>query len=188
MNKPMQAEHVPRNFEPINYFTRVKAAIKRSGELSINVIQHEFSDDGTQEYRKVYSFADCNVRLAYEDGTIIDAEDFDKVFEKPMVVIYCQSDDNDILTNGNLVVEFNILVNTKDAGRIKLDAYTQLCQLLLNPEEFGGYWTQFGLFPRGCKTTEIKDGKVIDPDLAGRLLLRSILVRFSVLGELYGAR
>lgn len=172
----------------MNVWISIKQALIKSSDVPIVLVQHEFSEDGLTEYRKEYRFSDCNIHLAFENGTMIDADEFDKVMTKPKIVIYARINNNDIVVDGNVLAEFNILVNTKDAGRIKLDAYTQLCQMLLNYHDFGGYWAQFGLLPREWQTTDVKDGRIIDPDLTGRLMIRSVISRFSVVGELYGAR
>lgn len=171
----------------INYWTRLKQGLVKSADVPVSVVIHELSDDLATEYRLEISMADCDVKLSYEDGTLIESDQFDKVVTKPVIIVNAIIDDNSVVTSGNLMAEFTILVNLKNAGRFYLDAYTQLCQVLLNPDDFGGYWQQFGLLPIQHKVTEPVDGRAIDPDLAGRVIFRSVLARFALLGELYGA-
>lgn len=179
------AFYIPRTYEVINYYTRLKAALIKAGDVSITAVHHEVASG--VEYRAEYSFADCDIKLAFEDSTKIDADEFDKFFSRPVIIIYAE-ETSSLITAGTMTVEFNILVNTQRGGRITLDGLTQLCQVLLNREEYGGFWAEFGLLPHDVTITEIVDGSEIDPDLTNRLLIRSVLARFSKIGATYGTR
>lgn len=147
---------------------------------------------GGAEFRQEFRFGDMDLLLEYEDTTFTDEEytspDGDVlVFSKPNMVMYGQyQSTGSPRTRGTLLMEWQIIVNSTENGRLNLDGYSQLCHSVMEYDDVGHptqqeIWSEYGLLPRYFQLTKIRDGLSIAPELQARLLQRSILCSFSIL-------
>ncbi len=180
-------------YEIINYYTNLKKSLEEIalGQViaPIEIIHHDVLSG--VEYRDKFSLSECNIRLAFEGGGIINVSDIGKVLDKPTIVLYVEESNKNTgrgRTQGDLLVEFQIVCDASKYKRVKLDAYSQLIQVICDPNENGGFWVKRGLLPRYTLIGEIRDGSIFGEDFTNRLLLRSVIVNFSVIGELHVAR
>lgn len=144
------------------------------------------------DFRQEYRFGDMDILLEYEDLDFTDDEEIDAngdrlIFAKPNMVIYGQYQlDTTNKIRGTLLMEWQIIVNTANHGRLNLDGYSQLCQSIFDHDDVGQpaqqeTWSEFGLLPRWFQLTKIRDGSSIAPELQARIMQRSILCSISIL-------
>ena len=164
----------------IDMYLPLKMVLKNSAPWSDVVLR-------TGTYNDRYSINDMNVWLAHENSGYINDESKTGVLEKPTIIIHQTEESSiDLVEDAVVVAEIQVLVNnpgTKDVkgGRPALDGYTQLCKHITDKEQI---WLRKGGFvPRKRRITRPRGGEAIDPNLKGRLLMRSLIVHLSYFGD-----
>lgn len=161
-----------------NEFTALKQAIVISAPYSDVVVRGA-------DYNHRFSINDMNVWIEYENQDYIDS-DQPQVLEKPTLIIFQSNHIDPAFTEDSIIVaELQVLVNLDGdgsslIGRPALDGYTQLCNHIIDREE--KFVRSAGFVLRKCLVTRPRGGEYIDPNLKGRLLMRSLIAYFSYLG------
>lgn len=167
---------------------RVRTALVNSATVPIT-LSYEGLDNAGERYTNLFRFADLEILLDFEDTTFTDS-DMEVVLAKPRLLISSTIGTRIGLRHeADMTMEWLLMVNTANFGRLNLEGYSQLCQVICDFNQFGWYWHQYGLVPRNSRLSPVKDGGAIATELQSRVLLRSLFVNFSLIGELHdGAR
>lgn len=180
---------IPNSINPAVYkegniiLAKMRDAMNKSSEIGLTHAFHGTNPTTGQEFRNEYRFTDMDILLDYEDTDIMDS-DTEEVLAKPRLIMASEGNNGDRVSEGNLLVEWMVIVNAASNGRLNLEGYCQLCQYMCS-EEVWWHWHPYGLLPRLCVVTKVRDGGILDPDLRSRLLIRSLMTHFSIVGEMH---
>lgn len=164
-----------------NLRSTVKKGLKAVPDFGI---QFEEFSNGIW-YRNKYKLSEIEFKIEYEDTDFLEnSETF--ILKKPTVIIRA----NEVSSNrsyqrseGALLSELQLIVNTKPQGALAIDGYLTLLRLYCNPIKGKDNWIRFGLVPQFIQETRTYNGDRIAEKLKNRLLIRSLLVTFEILGE-----
>lgn len=183
----MDAPFIPNSINPAVYkeghiwLAKCRDACNASAKRGVTYAFH--GGEGANEYRNEFRFSDMEIVLDFEDNTFLDSGE-EQVLDKPRLTLASESNDVDKTSEGNLLIEWMIITNRANSGRLQLEGYSQLCKYTCS-DEMWWLWSEFGLLPRFCVVTKVRDGGRIDPDLRSRLLVASLMTNFSVIGEMH---
>jgi len=164
-----------------NYRSTVKKGLQAEPDFGLQF--QEFS--GGVWYQNKFKLSELDFKIEYEDTDFLEDSDTFSL-DKPTIIIRA----NEVSSKrayqrsaGVLLSELQLIVNTKPQGALVLDGYLTLLRLYCNPIEGKDNWIKFGLVPQFIQETRSYNGDRIAEKLKNRLLIRSLLVTFEILGE-----
>lgn len=179
---------VPTSINPAVYvegkswLVAVREVCEESALRGVVWALHGSLNNGT-EYRNEFRFSDMDIVLDFEDNTFLDSGT-ETVLDKPRLTLACEYNNLDKVSEGNLLIEWMVMVNRANGGRLSLEGFGQLCRHICS-EELWWLWSKHGLLPRYSVLTKSRDGGRVDPSLRSRLLVVSLMTNFSIVGEMH---
>lgn len=159
----------------------VKECVLANSDYGIRIAGSYDGVDYNNKF-KIDDFSDVMIEFEKSDPL----ENTDTVsFPSPILILRTGEDDSrriPSIVNKDVFVEFQIIINAKPQGRLKLEGFISLIRAFCNPKREFKTWSKYGLVPRRIQESKTYNGGEIAEKLQNRILLKSVLVTFDYLG------